>query len=440
MTEIRPQSAQLPFLQTPADLAVYGGAAGGGKTWALLLECLRHVHLPGFRAVVFRRTTPEIRAGGGLWDASSAVFPHAGGVPREAVLEWRFPSGARVKFSHLQQERDRFAWQGAELPLICFDELTHFSERQFWFLLSRSRSLSGVKPYVRATCNPEATSWVKGLLAPWVERGHPLPAASGEARFFGREGASLRWSAAPFADSRSLVFVKASVYDNAALLAGTPEYVATLRALPYVERRRLLDGDWDVVEAGNTFRSEWFPVLPAAPPVERVVRFWDLAGSARGAGDFAAGVLLGRCVSGPCGWVVLDVARRQGTPGEVEGLVAATAGQDRAAWGGCSQGLEQEPGSSGVALVDHYVRRVLVGHHVVGVRSTGDKRSRALPVAAQCEAGNVALLAGAWNREFLTELAAFPGGGGHDDQVDALAGAFSLLAAERPVLLFGGGE
>ncbi len=114
---------QETFLDADAQIAIYGGAAGGGKTWALLHEAGRHVDKPGFSAVVFRRTTVQIRNPGGLWDESAKHYPAKGGKPFSATLEWRCPSGARVKFAYLEHDKTVLEWQGAQLPLICFDEL-----------------------------------------------------------------------------------------------------------------------------------------------------------------------------------------------------------------------------------------------------------------------------------------------------------------------------
>ncbi len=144
--DIRPQEGpQTAFLSTTADIAIYGGAAGGGKSFGLLLEPLRNVHNPGFGAVIFRRQGVEIKKEGGLWDESQNIFPQCGGVSREGLLDWKFPraqgtSGARISFSHLEQEKDKYTWQGAQIALIEFDELTHFTKTQFFYMLSRNRS------------------------------------------------------------------------------------------------------------------------------------------------------------------------------------------------------------------------------------------------------------------------------------------------------------
>jgi len=257
---IRPQPGpQETFLASSADIAVYGGAAGGGKTYALLLECLRHIGNPRFGAVVFRRESPQITNEGGLWDASERIYgqiPGAEGV--RGLLTWRFSSGAKITFRHLIHERSAEAWQGTEVPLIAFDELTHFTDRQFFTLISRSRSTCGVAPYVRATCNPHP-GWVRALLGPWVDRRHPLyPTPPGALRYMTRVDGQITWVEPDWRDEdgqpgKSVTFVRASIYDNRALLATNPEYLATLRALPPVERARLLDGDWDVTQEGLVY-------------------------------------------------------------------------------------------------------------------------------------------------------------------------------------------
>jgi hypothetical protein len=243
-------------------VAVYGGAAGGGKSWALLFEPLRHVENPDFGAVFFRRTFPEITNEGGLWDEADKLYGRLGARARVGDTEWIFPRGSRVSFRHLQHESNKHAWQGSQIPLICFDELTHFSESQFFYLLSRNRSVCGVRPYVRASTNPDAGSWVKRFLAPWLDRRHPDPAASGEIRWFVRVGGEIHWARSPgelrarFGEDelpKSCTFVRASVHDNKVLLAKDPGYLANLRALPPVERARLLDGDWDVVNEGLVY-------------------------------------------------------------------------------------------------------------------------------------------------------------------------------------------
>jgi hypothetical protein len=150
---------QQDFIATSADIAIYGGAAGGGKTYALLLEPLRHMDNSQFGAVIFRREAVQIMNEGGLFDTSYPIYSELGGHPKlSPQTVWTFPSNASIRFAHLHNEHDVNDWQGAQIPFIGYDELTHFTEQQFWYMLSRNRSMCGVRPYIRATCNPDAKS------------------------------------------------------------------------------------------------------------------------------------------------------------------------------------------------------------------------------------------------------------------------------------------
>ncbi len=162
---VSPQAGQqMKMAECRADIAICGGQAGGGKTFYLLLEGCRNVDTPGFHGVIFRRERPHIVRPGGLWDTSLSLYPKLDAQPRISQLDWVFPSGGKVLFAHMQLELDCMAWQGSQLPFIGWDELTHFTEKQFWYLVSRNRSTCGVKPYIRATCNPEPDSWLATFL------------------------------------------------------------------------------------------------------------------------------------------------------------------------------------------------------------------------------------------------------------------------------------
>lgn len=265
---VRPQPGpQEAFLSSPADIAIYGGAAGGGKTWALLLEPLRHVHVPGFAAVLFRRTCPELTAPGSLWPESEKLYPLLGATSNLSDLRWKFPggaSGAVVKFAHMQHEQDKHNWLSTQIALIGFDQLERFTEAQFWYMLSRNRSTCGVRPYVRATANPEP-GWLADFLAWWIDpaTGYPIAERSGRLRWFVRQQHELVWADTPGellarypgCQPKSATFVPARLEDNQALLRADPGYLANLQALPHVEQLRLLGGNWQVSSA----EGEWPP-------------------------------------------------------------------------------------------------------------------------------------------------------------------------------------
>lgn len=432
--EIRPQAGpQETALSSPADILIYGGAAGGGKTWALLLECVRHVGNKDFHAVIFRRTYSQITNAGGLWDETGMLYPLFGATSRESDLTWTFPSGATVSFSHLQHEQSKYQYQGAQIPLICFDELTHFTQSQFTYLLSRNRSMSGVRPYVRATTNPDADSWVKDFVGPWVDDEHAeYPYPAGKLRYFTQEAGKLIWVDPDWRDEnglpgKSITFIPASVHDNKILLATNPEYLANLRALDYVDQLRLLHGDWKVrPEAGKVFNRGWFEIVDAAPAEGETVRFWDFAATEKEQkGDDPDWTVGLRLKKHDGIYYIEDVVRERMTPPEIDRIAKNTAAQDGK---GVRVGWEIEPGSSGVK-VNRQLSQMFAGYDCIGVQPTGDKLQRAKPVAAQALAKNIKLVRGAWNSDFLKELHGFPDLP-HDDCVDGLSGAFNLLTGQ----------
>lgn len=236
------------------------------------MEPIRHHQNPNFGGVIFRRTTPEIRNEGGLWDASEKIYPYLNASPTKTVLEWNFESGAKLKFSHLEHEKDKISWQGSEIPFIGFDELTHFTKSQFFYLLSRNRSTSGVSPYVRATCNPDPDSWVYELIKWWIDddTGYPIPERDGVIRYFVTHQDKYIWGDSkkevidkasffiaemvqaskglvkPEDFIKSITFISGSIYDNKELLRKNPEYLANLNAQDEDTKKRLLDGNWKV--------------------------------------------------------------------------------------------------------------------------------------------------------------------------------------------------
>jgi hypothetical protein len=279
---IKPQDGyQMMALSSPADIVIGGGAAGVGKTFCLLLEPLRHINVPNFGTVIFRRTSPMIRAEGGLWDASSKLYNNITfAKPKQTTLEWIFPKKTKIKFSHLEYDQNVYDWQGSEIPLICFDELTHFSKKMFFYLLTRNRSTCGIKPYIRSTCNPDPDSWVADFIGWWIEQdekstnfGYPIPERCGVLRYFVKENDNIIWgssvdevyeNAKHFLDPmieasgvdkeyfiKSVTFIGGSIYDNKELLKSNPEYLGNLNAQEEEEKLRLLHGNWKVSMKGN---------------------------------------------------------------------------------------------------------------------------------------------------------------------------------------------
>lgn len=432
---IAPQDGpQQRFCSIDADIIIYGGAAGGGKTFVELLEGLRNIHVPGFSAVIFRRTFPQITAPGGLWDTSKEIYGPAGLVPRESAMEWVDPaSGSRIKFAHMQHAKNVYDWQGSQICYIAFDELTHFDQQQFFYMLSRNRSMCGVRPYVRATCNPDPDSWVRSFISWWIdeEKGYPIPERDSAVRWMARERGEIVWADSKAAltskgmEPKSVTFISANIHDNPLLLARDPGYVANLKSLPSHERSRLYGGNWNArPQAGSYFKRHMFQIVDAAPAdFEMEVRYWDRAATEISDSspdpDATAGVRMQR--SGDS-YYVTDVRRFFDGPGGVLDAIKRTASQEPR----CEIVLEQDPGQAGKAEV-HYLISKLSAFDVTAQPVTSSKETRAKPFAAQCKAGNVKLVRAPWNEAYLSELESFPTKGVKDDQVDASSGAFNHI-------------
>lgn len=439
---IKPQPKQEEFLSTKADIAIFGGGAGGGKTYALLLEPLYYALNPKFRdfgAVIFRRTMPEIKKEQGMLDESMKLYYPLGAVYNKNNNRWTFPSGARVSFAHLQYESDVEAWRGAQIALLEFDQLETFTEYQFWYMLSRNRSTAGIKPYVRATCNPEP-GWLAELLDWWIgDDGYPIAERSGVLRWFIRDNERVVWADTPDelvekypnTAPKSLTFIPASVYDNAILLAADPTYLSNLQALPYVDRERLLFGNWKIKPtAGKIFNSAWFDIVPTAPAGGQTCLFWDFAATRKSARspdpDYTAAVAIKK-VNGR--WYILDCVAFRGGPAEVERMFVNVSRQ--AAEEAKNQGSsfmvrwEQEPGSAS-KRESARLAALLQGIDARAVTVQRDKISRARAMSSQAEMGNVSIVAGKWNADWLAHMHGQPELP-HDDIMDASTGAFNEL-------------
>ena len=430
---------QQSFLDTTGiDIVLFGGSAGSGKTLGLLLDFGRKdlISNPEYGGVIFRRTYPQIRNEGGLWDESSKLYPLINAIARESFLEWVFPSGATVRFAHLQHDKNIYDWQGSQLVRIAFDELTHFTKKQFFYLLSRNRSTSGITPQIRATCNPDADSWVADLVSWWIdEDGFPIESRSGKVRYFIRVNDELHWSSNkeelidcfPGALPKSFTFIPAKIYDNRILLEKDPGYLANLQALHPIDRARLLDGNWKIrTDNGAFINRSFFEIIEDFPDTGTLVRAWDMAGTEKhlkNDPDYTCGV---KMLKSGNTYYVLDVIQVQISAAQVNELIRTTALNDGV---GCKVRFEIEPGSAG-KINASTLTKMLSGFDVMGVRSSGDKLTRAKPFATAAANSQVKLVRAAWCDRYLSELHNLPDSP-HDDQLDASAIAYNELS--RPV-------
>lgn len=442
---------QVAFLSSPADINIYGGAAGGGKTFGILIDAARHIRtVKGYGAVIFRRETPQITNEGGLLDESRKIYPSQGGVVRESPkIDWTFPPfNNRIHFDHLQYEKTCQAYDGAQICYIGFDQLEHFSEYQFFYMLSRNRSTCGIRPCIRATANPDSDSWLvrghggrddwgTGFISWWIDpnTGYPIPERAGVLRWFIRDNDSIVWadtagelkSKYPDRQPKSVTFIPAKLSDNPILETINPEYRGNLQALSFVEQERLLEGNWKIrMQAGTVYKRLWFgDPVEAVPQGRQIVRYWDMAATRKGPKnkdpDRTAGVKM--CTEGGI-YYVMDVFTFRGNPGETEAERRAIKAQD-----GPSVKIreEQEGGSSGKTVVFLAARDQFKGYDYMGVPASGSKQARAVPSSRAAYNGLIKVKRAPWNDQFFAELEAFPDGK-HDDIVDAFAGAFNELA------------
>lgn len=378
---------------------LYGGAAGGGKTISLLLAALQYVDVPGYSAILFRKTYADLTQPKALMTVAFEWLSGSDARWEAQSHTWRFPSGATLSFGYLDTEMDKYRYQGAEYHFIGFDEATQLTESQLRYLYSRNRRTRDI----------------------------PVPLRMRYASNPG--GVSHAWFKDQFIDNPKpgvRLYLPARLEDNPYL--DPAEYTATLDRLDPITRRQLLEGDWTARTSGSYFKRENFEIIEHVPPnILGSVRFWDLAASTKG--KFTAGV---RMTMGKDRVVYIeDVRRGQWTPGRRDASILQTAQIDGKH---VTVGIEEEPGSGGIAQNEALVK-MLVGYRVLSEKASGAKGVRAGPFASYSERGLVKLVEGAWNAAYLDELEGFePDEEGRVkgsvvcDQVDASSGAFALLA------------
>lgn len=403
-----PYPKQAAFMLLDCKEAFYGGAAGGGKSDALFMSALQYVDVPGYCAIIFRKSYSDLVKPGALIDRALSWL-----APWIASKEVRwddkekklvFPSGAIVQFGYMETYRDRLNYQGGEYQFVGFDEVTHILEGCYLYMFSRLRRLENAKHIplrVRAASNPPDD----GDNGEWVYN-----------RFVN-----------PETKKKHIVFIPAGMDDNPHL--DKESYKQNLEELDPVTRARLRDGVWTIIRKGNMFKREWFGEVDAAPSGRRRVRYWDCAATEvdaakkkRGkAPDWTVGLLL----SEKDGIYYLeDIEHVQKSAMNVEQVQLAAAKAD-GFWTRIRE--EQEPGASGKYTIEKKQNELFRGYAYEGVLASGDKIQRAMGVSAAAERRIIKVVKGCRNLErFFTELEGFPAAN-HDDLVDGFSGAFNAL-------------
>lgn len=381
----------------PHKEVLYGGAAGGGKSVGLLGAASQYLDVPGYSALLLRQTYKDLALPGALMDVAFQWWRNTAAKWKAKEYTWEFPSGATLSFGYLEREADKYQYQGSEFHFIGFDELTQFeTESRYLYLFSRLRRTTEfeVPLRLRSTTNPG------GIGHPWVKN---------------------RFIDAP--DSGRL-FIPADLDDNPFL--DQAEYEESLALLDPITREQLRHGDWDIDPRGGMFKREWFNIITELPTIGYTVRYWDLASSTESEfndPDWTVGTKMSLTSNGD--YVIWDIRRFRGTPKDNEDRISQTAREDGV---DVDIFMEQEPGSAGKTVIDHYRRNILRGYTFRADKEfrTTKKEIRAKPFSAAAEDGQVSLLLGTWVSPWLDEHIIFPEGR-HDDQVDSAVGAFQMI-------------
>jgi phage terminase large subunit-like protein len=417
-----PTPKQQEFINLKIQEAFYGGAAGGGKSDALLMAALEYVHVPGYAALILRRTYADLSLPGAIMARAHEWLYATDAKWDDKRKTYTFPSGATLTFGYLDNELDHLRYQGAEFQFIGFDELTQFPEVQYVYLFSRLRRLAGseIPLRMRSASNPG------GIGHEWVRSRFVLDSDSDR------------------------VFVPATIKDNPHL--DQDEYIASLSNLDPVTLAQLMRGDWDVLPKGGKFQREFFKVIQEPPPLKRWVRYWDLATSLKQKADKTASTLLGirengnLVVAAHTKWKRSWPETRDGYEDDSgnynKGIVAIS--QDDMDWVEAlskQHGLERKAtyhvGVEAVAMQLALVQDLQKNNAFLRIPlhaqlAKGDKWQRADVAAARGAnagaGGGIELVAAPWNSEFISLAVAFTGedDGPEDDGVDSMTGAVEL--------------
>jgi len=254
----QPTGRQSLWLANPAYEAFFGGAAGGGKSDAMLMAATRYIDRPKYAALILRRTFPHLKE---LMDRSQEIYPKLGGLWKSEEKRWAFPSGAYIEFGYCDTFDDIERYQGRQFAFIGWDELGQIPEERWWTkLMAWNRCIDpGIQSVMRATGNPG------GPGHPWIKK-----------RFISK----CHHDGYIYEDPESgmtRAFVQSFATDNPHLVDNDPMYVKKLMLLPELERKQLLYGDW---EAGSGLAlDELEESVHLREPFELTPGAWRLFGS-----------------------------------------------------------------------------------------------------------------------------------------------------------------
>jgi len=411
-------SGYCPFELTPKQWqftlderkeVMFGGAAGGGKTIAMLAAGLLYVDKAPYRALILRRTYADLALPGAPMDLADQWLHGTDAKRKDAGREWWFPSGAKLVFGYMATDGDRYRYQSSRWDFVGFDEASQFTEVQLRYLFTRLRQdkiNSDMPLRMRLASNPGGASHIY-LKDRYVK---PIPPTTVEE--------------AEVAEQR--LFIPANLSDNPHL--DVDAYRDMLSELDPYTRAQMEHGNWDAEPTGGYFDIRNLAVVQEHKSNGNwsksvVCRAWDLAASS--VGDYAVGAKVGYDRRTGL-WRILDVVRVQADPLLLEKTMRATAERDGR---GITQVIEQELGSAGKLAMRDIRQRWLMGYPTSATPPSGDKLTRARLPASLMAAGDVELAPGRWNDDYLAELLSFPNGK-YDDQVDATGHAFAWIVKQ----------
>lgn len=450
--------ASLPqeqFLESTSTITLYSGSMGAGKSFALILNMVKFAARKNSTIVCFRRTSPELRAPGGIWQEAQTIFRKmfSGCQIKDRDMEIYIPdTNSRVKFTSLQYASDVDKALGAQYSAIFFDEAVTFEPFDQFILplLGRLRNASvDYTPQMFWATNPRFNhgvyDWIKDFYLD--EQGIPLKEKSNVERYFVlRNNAPIWFDTLKEAEDhcstlpspgghkirpRSFRAIRAHVTDNVPLMTNNPDYIANLQAMTEVRKRIYLDGSWTAREEESGYFKRTFCKIVPFPNVlaNRRVRSWDLSSTKPSTAspdpDWTRGTLVSKDKSGI--YTVEDIQSLRDRPHEVEMLIYRTAIEDPA---GTIVSIPVDPGQAGIAYASSIkVKLSEMGITCKLVKVNKSKLTRFLPFSAISEAGYVQFVKSEWIEEAFTELENFNGqrNNGHDDICDTLSDAVLVL-------------